>query len=186
MITNALVSPAFLAQLLASAAPLTEQQIALVAAEYANDPAGRGYAGKTPAEVLDLMNLPYTIPNGTPRPLVSRGVLDREGFKVFRSAILGAWAGNQGPGKEALRDLVTVALPSLSDFVNVNLADPQVTGALAALKAGGIVNDAFIDAYTKVPDPAWQATIAQPSRASVLLGNGATLELSDLAAAGIA
>lgn len=185
MITNSALNPALLAQTFGTSVAMGAEALAALASEVANDPAGRGYADATPAEVLELINAPYTIPNPTPQASVSKGALSQEDFKVFRSAILGAWAGNQGAGKEPLRDLVTVALPSLSDFVSVNLADPQVTNALDALKAGGIIDDAFIDAYTKHPDPAYQATLSQSARAVVLFGGGATIELSDLVAAGV-
>ncbi|HNB59702.1 MAG TPA: hypothetical protein PK308_05255 [Phycisphaerales bacterium] len=185
MITNAHVNAALLAQVLGTSVAMGAPALAMLASEIADDPAGRGYAEAAPAEILELINAPYTIDNPTPQGRVAKTVLSQEEFKVFRSTIQGAWSVTQSPAKEPMRDLVTVALPSLSDFASVSLADPLVTGALAALVETQIVSQELVDAYTTQPDPAWSPTVGRQARAVALFGSGATIELSDLVAAGV-
>ena len=40
---------------------LTERILAIIKDEIAKDPEGRGYAGKTDAEIMTLLNEPYTV-----------------------------------------------------------------------------------------------------------------------------
>lgn len=68
---------------------LTGAQQTALRNEFLNDPAGRGYAGKTNAQALRLLVSDYTIPNPTPRgraPKVIPNPETRELVRVIRAA----------------------------------------------------------------------------------------------------
>lgn len=185
MITNGNLNPALLSQVLGTSAAMSAENLAALASEVNDDPTGRGYDGKTPAEVLDLLNSPYTVANPTPQGLVTKPFLTRDEFTVFRSVVTANWSAAPDPPKEALRDLVTQVLPALAEQQGVDMTNDAVEAGLAGLLATGVLSSAEADALTKKPDPSYQATLSRTARAVVLFGGGATIELSDLVAAGV-
>lgn len=178
-----------LAALCASDFQLTAGQAAFLRAEIANDPAGRGYAGKPVVEVLTLLSAPYEVPNPEPQGRAPRGewatdelanVLlqmpapDGVGsmFTYLERAAL-----NEGPLSVIAREF----LASVRSLKALNLANPLVQAGLAAFVQAGVLTQEQHEALTTVPDPSWSPYVAKPSRLEALgFGAGAVATARDL------
>lgn len=112
-------------------------------AEVVNDPAGRGYAGKTPAEIVDLMNAPMVVqPDTVPCDVL---VSDVRGYLEARLVLvrLEDWVSNPatpaGDARDAARTLLRVTGNSgITYFSTGNpVGRANVLGLFALLVAAG-------------------------------------------------
>lgn len=184
MTTNGSLNPALLAQVLGTSVAMTGEQLAAVADEVVNDPVGRGYAGKSPAEVLELLNVPYTIANPTPQGMIDREYCAPDEFALVAANVSNRILAMPSPPAGLVLTL-QVAVPPLLALKAIRLTNPDVSSKLATLHEAGLITDEEMDTLTKTPDPSYQATLERTARAVVLFGGGATIELSDLVAAGV-
>lgn len=173
---------------LASESALTTEQIAALSAELANDPEGMGYAGKSPAETLRLLNVPYSRANTEPQRMVARATIPRDEYTPLCTRIV--FRGDQlTNGAATAWGRLRASVLALANQQSVNLLDPDVQAGIAGLTALGILalregeSVSLGDQLTKKLDPDWSATVAYPSRAETLFGTGAAITPADLEAA---
>lgn len=169
---------------LSQSAPLNAGQTAGLTSELNTDPALRGYkqGGNfiAAADLLLLLNDPYTKPNPQPQaavPLVSMPQVEFAGLiskllvavaglpdaSPYKAPILGAWA---------LQKDILALLPTIS------LTSDAVAVMFQTLESAGVLTPVQVAALTTYPDPAWQATLTLPARASTL-GLG-VVEMADI------
>lgn len=171
--------------LISDIAPDDDQKAAL-AEEISNDPTERGYAGKTPAEILALLCQPYGVPNSEEQgvlPKVSMTQAEVRTLHTRLSAALTARAIANVETPPALVRCIDQTLWSACNLDSLSLTDPATVGMLGYLVAAGALTQAEADAITSIPDPSYQATIYHPSRISVVWGAGLMPSLDDVAEA---
>jgi hypothetical protein len=155
--------------------PLTSAQQAEWAAEQTNDPADRGYAGKTAAQIALLANNSYPIDNPTPPINLPAPINPSALWASFSKASLVNLAAR--PAFNLL-----VAAIAAQDFVTLDI------GMQFALEIGDVaateVTAAAVVLSATIPDPSWQAQVPAVARARVVLtgavdnqGNPAWLDL---------
>lgn len=124
---------------------------AAIRAEVAADPAARGYAGKTAAEIAALMNAGYS--TAAPPAYRDVSISDVEGYLRARLVLarLRPWAATAEDGTAklaALELLDIIASPRLSMFTtSTETGRANILGLFAALVAatGGIVTQTHAD-----------------------------------------
>lgn len=164
----------------------TTNQIAALKNELTTDPTGRGYkdsggAMKGVPDLVLLINDGYSTANPTGQGSVARATASKNDFGVFMGTAMGRVLNS---GNSALVSKWTGMSNSLLPFVNlqdaVPLSSATVQGILSGLVTDTVITQAESDAFARVPDPAYQPTLPQPSRASGICG---VAEASDIAAA---
>ena len=188
MYTNLMVSPAQMAQIADGKVALTQEQLAALHAEIANDPAGMGYAGKSALQLRELLNTPYSRENPQPQGRVPRATVPQDEYILLINRIVLRGDQLEGPAA-AIWQKVKSAAEGMRFQASVNLADPDVQMGVAALTQLGLLalreGEAVSlgDLLLTVPDPAWQAETHHSSRTEVLFGINVWLEASDVEAA---
>jgi len=149
---------------------LTEAEAAILRSELANDPAGRGYAGKDAPTQADLINGSWVTDNPPPAT-VARPALMQGDILVLTSRLQAKHAGAKLQGQalpDGLAYVIDTLLPSVSKQVSMDLTDPDVQEMMGALEQAGLLTQDEITALTTQPDPAWVAQTVHASRASEL------------------
>ena len=144
--------------------------LAAIRAEVATDPASRGYASKTAAEIVALMNAPVVIAQAPHHRDVS--ISDVEGYLRARFLVtqLRAWAAAaaRGTAKMAADELLDIiASPRLSMFTtSTDTGRANVLGLFAALVAatGGIVTQTHLDELTAMTLAPAGLPVTEPPR----------------------
>jgi hypothetical protein len=157
--------------------PVTKEHLNLVIrSEAQEDPAGRGYAGKSASEIFDLMRSPYE----PSMPVVYQDVLisDVRGYLEARLVLvrLEDWAptAEAGNARDAARTLLRVtSAPGLTYFTTSRPTGREnvlgLFGLLVQAGAGGLTQQHYdeIAAMTVAPSPAaaeaparWQIVIS--------------------------
>lgn len=147
-----------------------------ILAEVAGDRAGRGYAGKSAAEVATLMNAPVLVtPPATYRDV---SISDVEGYLRERLILaqLRPWAAATSAGTAklaALELLDIIASPRLSRFTtSTDTGRANILGLFAALVAatGGIVTQQHYDDLAAMTvEPAGTPVAHHPRWVDVML-----------------
>jgi hypothetical protein len=184
MLTNGAVNPALLSQVLGTSQATDSAQRAVLSTEIASDPTHRGYAGKSRAQVLELVNSPYTGPNPTPAGRIPRVSCTTGEFAALASSAGARVAAMPTPPAEVVF-LLDKVVPLMMYQDSIDLTNPLVVGQLPALVAIGALLQSEVDDLTTVPNTSWQSTLDFPARSVVLFGSGAVVEMADLAAVGV-
>jgi len=148
-----------------------------IAQEIADDPAGRGYAGKTTEEKYLLFVLPYEVPNPEPQGRVPRNewfpdelknhllqVRGQDGLSVWAKLELMRESSDLATKAFATEVLATFSLKS------INLQNPYVQAGLQQLASAGILTPSMMTELTTMPDPSWRPTVIIPPRAWEVVG----------------
>lgn len=148
-----------------------------IAQEIAEDPAGRGYAGKTTEEKYLLFVSPYETPNPEPQGRVPRmewlpdelknhllQARGRDGLSVWAKLELMRESQDIATKAFATEVLATFSLKA------INLGNPYVQAGLQQLASAGILTPAMMTELTTMPDPSWQPVIVRPPRAWEVVG----------------
>ena len=177
------------AALCASDEALTAEQAALLAAEIANDPEGRGYAGKPVVEVLTLLASPYEALNPEPQGVVARAewATDELANVLLQMPApdgvgsMFTYLERAATGEGQLAVIAREFLASVRSLKALNLANPLVQAGLAAFLQAGVLTTEQHETLTTVPDPAWSPYVRKPSRLEALgFGAGAVATARDL------
>jgi len=170
---------------------MTDEQKAALKEELATDPTSRGYADKSPNEIVHLMTAEYEIANPEPQGYLAKDYVEAE---LVRNVLLNHTMAETGKsGWKALFELssqsdqIWDAYQTIDGYANakqvINLANPKVTALFPALVAQGILTEAEAGYLSLYHDPSYQPTIAQPCRADVVLGAGFVPDPSEIAEA---
>lgn len=160
-----------------------------LSAELANDPEGRGYAGKATEEVLTLLASPYEALNPEPQGAVARTewATDELANVLLQMPApdgvgsLYTYMGRLASGDGPLSVVATEFLAAVGTLRALNLANPQVQAGFGAFLAAGVLTQAQYEALTLVPDPAYSATVQMPSRLEAIgYGRGSVATARDL------
>jgi hypothetical protein len=148
-----------------------------IAQEIADDPAGRGYAGKTTSEKYLLFVTPYEVPNPEPQGHVPRTewlpdelknhllqVRGQDGLSVWAKLELMKESPDLPTKAFATEVLATFSLKS------INMQNPYVQAGLQQLVSAGILTPAMMTELTTLPDPNWTPTVQRPPRAWEVVG----------------
>lgn len=149
--------------------------LAAIRVEVQGDPAGLGYAGKTPAEVADLLNAPIVVQ----APLTHRDVSisDVEGYLRARLLVtrLRSWAANADAGtpREAAWELLDIiASPRLMNFsTSTDSGRANILGLFGLLVqagAGGLTAQHLADLTAMTMAPAGPPVLG-PARWLVII-----------------
>jgi hypothetical protein len=148
-----------------------------IAQEIAEDPAGRGYAGKTTEQKYILFVLPFEVPNPEPQPRVPRNewlpdelknhllqARGQDGLSVWAKLELMRESPDLHTKAFATEVLATFSLKS------INLQNPYVQAGLQQLVTAGILTPEMATELTTMPDPSWRSTVVRPPRAWEVVG----------------
>lgn len=182
MITNTHFNPDLLASALSKSVPLPDDDLKALQKELTDDPAGRGYSRMADSAVVVAINVAYMIVNPTPKQPIPRTTATNDEFaKLVAKA--GAKAGKPGAPNEKAKYYLDTVIPLILRSATIDLTSSAITDTLDALVALGTLTQGEVTAFMTRPDVDYQAEVERPSRASVLFGDGVTLELSDIVAA---
>lgn len=169
--------------------PLTQEEAQALATEVTTDPEGRGYAGKSAAEIALLLNSGYTRPNPTPQTNVARTAMPREDFVHAMFAIVAeaAFLPDDDTRKGKYKDFVAMLSPLMQAVNVVDLTDPGLQGLFGHLLADSLVTQEQVDAFTEQPDPTYVSTLFFAPRADLIFATPLVIEPADVTdATGIA
>jgi len=148
-----------------------------IAQEIAEDPAGRGYAGKTMEPKYLLFVSPYEVENPEPQRRVPRTEWAPDELKNHLLQARGQDGLSVWAKLELMRespDLQTKAFATevLATFSlkSINLQNPYVQAGLQQLVSAGVLTPAMATELTTMPDPSWRPTIPRPPRAWEVIG----------------
>lgn len=148
-----------------------------IAQEIADDPAGRGYAGKTTEEKYLLFVSAFEVPNPEPQGRVPRtewlpDELKNHLLQVRGQDELSVWAKlelmRESPDMQT-KAFATEVLATFS-LKSINMQNPYVQAGLQQLIAAGILTPEMATELTTMPDPAWRPVIQMPPRAWEIVG----------------
>ena len=149
---------------------------AALKAELADDPTGRGYAEKTPNEIVHLLTSEYEIANPEPQGTVpiTEWAPDELKNMLLQATVGGVpvWLAIQSLQTNENQELAALAklIPEVFTLKAVNLENPLVLGAIDTLRTVGVIPQELYDAITLKPDPLYQPIITQPCRVDASLG----------------
>lgn len=153
--------------------------VAAVRTELQSDPVARGYAGKTAAEIVDLLNAPMAV--AAPEAYQDVPVSSVEGYMRLRTHIVRLTRWVEAEEVSDLRDFAEELLGMIAaGKVGVfQTSDPTkraaILGAfagLAAAGAGGFSAQSVADLTAMTVAPAAPATEAPPRWSAVIAGIG--------------
>ncbi len=181
MVTNTLINSDQLAHILLTTAPLSANWSKALKAEIDNDPAGLGYAGLKPIQILALLNTTYSVT--TPGNATTRNVsmLDSATFKKLRAELFLSWFSIED--KEIFmkaEPIVTGFLAILAEFEKVDLTDAKISGQFQALRDLGVLTQDIDNKFFVESEGGEDKIEYFPSRVSQLFGPMFSLELSDV------
>lgn len=159
---------------LSQSAPLSAGQSAGLRSEIDTDPALRGYkqGGNfiAAADLLLLLNDPYTKPNPNPQGTVPLASMSQVEFAGLISKLLVAVAGlpDANPYKTPILGAWALQKDILALLPTISLTSDAVAVMFRTLESAGVLTPAQVAALTTSPDPAWQPTLTLPARASAL------------------
>lgn len=158
-------------------ARITPEIAQRIAQEIADDPAGRGYAGKTVEEKYLLFVLPYEVPNPEPQGRVPRDEWLPDELKNHLLQIRGQDGRSVWATLELMRESQDIATKAFAAEVlatfslkSINLQNPYVQAGLQQLASAGILTPSMMTELTTMPDPAWRPVIQMPPRAWEVVG----------------
>ncbi|MEJ5169348.1 MAG: hypothetical protein WHU10_00010 [Fimbriimonadales bacterium] len=148
-----------------------------IAQEIADDPAGRGYAGKTTEEQYLLFVSPYEIPNPEPQGRVPRGEWLPDELKNHLLQVRGQDGLSVWAKLELMRESQDIATKAFATEVlatfslkAINMQNPYVMAGLQQLASAGILTPSMMTELTTMPDPSWRPVIVRPPRAWEVVG----------------
>lgn len=149
-----------------------------IAQEIADDPAGRGYAGKTTEEQYLLFVSPYEIPNPETRGRVARAEWAPDELKNHLLQMRGQDGLSVWAKLELMREsqdlptraFVTEVLATFS-LKSINLQNPYVQAGLQQLVSAGVLTQQMVTELTTMPDPSWRPVVSRPPRAWEVVGS---------------
>ena len=168
-----------LAGALASEIALTPQEAQALHDEVHNDPTGRGYAGKSPEEILALGAAGYFIDNSVtapPRvhkPFVTGGELAVLASVMQGRKVVALATPNAPPIPAAISYLIDYAIPQVALQASVSTTDPQALGMLQLLIQAGFYTQAEMTNFITLPDPNWTPQVWNEARWTAIFGMGA-------------
>ena len=158
-------------------ARITPEIAQRIAQEIADDPAGRGYAGKTTEEKYLLFIVPYERENPEPQGRVPRDEWLPDELKNHLLQVRGQDGLSVWAKLELMResqDLQTKAFATevLATFSlkSINMQNLYVQAGLQQLASAGILTPEMMTELTTMPDPAWRPTVIIPPRAWEVVG----------------
>lgn len=150
--------------------------LAALRTEIADDPTARGYAGKTAAEIADLLNAPVPVAGGATHRDVS--ISDVEGYLRARLLVtrLRSWVATAPDGTAklaALELLDIIASPRLTMFTtSTDSGRANILGLFATLveATGGIVTQTHYDELAAMTLSTEPAQMGPPRWAVIIEG----------------
>jgi len=143
---------------------------------------GERYAGKTDAEIMALLCLPYTVPNPEPQGRISLPSIPASAIRRFVSGGLARVKSDPTLSAKWIPQL-PILFGLLTDPVDLSDPDPTLHGSLQDAIADGIFSANDWSDLTTVPDETWQAEWEHDPPASALLDlRWVILDLADVAA----
>ncbi len=135
----------------------------LIRAEVLADPVGRGYAGKTSAEIADLLNTPYSEPGPS---IPQRPEISPAGF-VGRFTPAEAAAIEAARPSNALLDWFMRRLELAQGMLD--LTDPDLLGGMQMLAGAGLLAPARVAQITATPADLPGPDVEHPARIATIL-----------------
>ena len=124
---------------------MDQKAIALLKAEIANDPARRGYAGKTPTEVADLLNSPW----------IEAGVPIKQAATVSPSEFFGRFTPDEAAAIDAARgsNKILAWFFKQLDLAQgrIDLGDQRIQQGLGMLVQAGLLTAQRMGAVLSAP-----------------------------------
>lgn len=168
---------------------LTSAETQTVTTELTNDPAGRGYKQggvyKDSADITALLNGTYSIPNPAAQGTVNVTELAQVPFLHTLADLLVqvSQIASTSPNYQAAQGILSdweILRPIVITLPTINPQQTSFVGIFAALVSIGVLTQAQVTALTTQPDPAWQATLPQPSRMAAIGLPTVTVQASDI------
>lgn len=173
----------------AGSSALSEAEKTALAEEIANDPKGRGYAGKSAIEILWLLGNEYQEPNPEPQGSVPIKEWNRdELYNILLQAatadglpVLIAIEALQSSDNPQIAVLAKQALLTVNAPLKaINLENEKVFQGFAALAQIGVLTPETYAFITSKPDPEWPKFLQPKRRLWEMFGEGVCIDLADI------